>query len=211
MHHTTPIGRLAWSHIVDPAMSLSNKPEWSAGLVLAEADSLPLMELVNKTIEDERKKNPVFPRTNDLLIFPYGPSMKKNEAGVKEREPGMLVWKFKRPCQINKKATGLTDNSPPLLFDSMGRPVKLPEVPSGSEGKMVFQPYPYNKAGNIGIGLQISGFQIVKLEKRAIELEAVEGGWTPEAEGAAGAPAADSLGAMLASGGETFSDDEIPF
>ena len=72
-------------------------------------------------------------------------------------------------------------NTPPVLFDSMGHPVlKLPTVNPGSEGRVIYDTYSYDKAGQRGVGLQILGFQVFKLNVSTIEVGALEGGWVAD-------------------------------
>jgi hypothetical protein len=175
----TPVGKVAWSNIVHLGRNLKDEPEWNCGFVIAEADSQQIMTNIEETLRLYRVANPTFPQTNTGLNFPFGPSHKKDATGNKELEPGFLCFKFKRPGVILRKKTGRKeDNTPPLIFDSQGRPVSgLADIGSGSLGKVVYDIYCYDKKGQKGVGLQLLGFQVVKLEVQTIELDAVEGGW----------------------------------
>ena len=202
----TPVGKLAWSNIVQQGLNLKQELEWNCGFILSEDDSQGIMANLEKTLEDYRKVNASFPKTNTGLNYPFGPSMKKNDAGVKVAEPGMIAFKFKRPGAIFRRATGSKEeNTAPLVFDSMGRPVRnVASIGPGSLGKVVYDTYGYDKAGQRGVGLQLLGFQIVKLEIDTIELEAVEGGWTPEQD-----QPASAMDQLLLSDGSA--GDEIGF
>jgi hypothetical protein len=203
----TPVGKLAWSAIVEQALNLKQEPEWNCGFVLPEESSSEICANLEETLRVFRLANPSFPKDNSGLNFPFGPSIKKNEAGVKVQEPGYLLFKFKRPATIFRKATGQREaNTPPLVFDSLGRPVTgLKQIGPGSLGKVVYDTYGYDKAGQRGVGLQLIGFQITKLEVDTIELEAVEGGWVPD-------QAPSALDNMLNAGYSPESDgDDVPY
>jgi hypothetical protein len=206
----SPIGKLAWSAITEQTLNLKQEPEWNCGLVLPEEQSNSIVENIEECLRLYRIANATFPRENTGLNFPFGQSMKKNEAGVKVPEPGVLMFKFKRPGAIFRKATGQKEaNSGPLVFDSKGRPVTgLPKIGPGSLVKIVYDTYGYDKAGQKGVGLQLLGVQIVKLELDIIELEEVEGGWVADA---APAEPPSALAAMLNGGGDGAYDDDVPY
>lgn len=201
----TPIGKLAWSNIVRQGFNLKDELEWNNGFILPEEESLGIIANIEKCLDEYRKKNASFPQTNTGLNFPYGPSFKKVD-GVKVQEPGAICFKFKRPGHIFRKATSSKEeNTAPLVFDSMGRPVTgLAAIGPGSLGKVIYDTYCYDKAGQQGVGLQLLGFQIVKLEIDTIELEAVEGGWTQDGP----QPVASAMDDLLQT---SYTDDEIPF
>jgi hypothetical protein len=179
----TPVGKLVWSAITTLTLNLKREEEWNCGFILPEADTQEIIGNLEDCLRNYRAANPSFPRENTGLNFPFSQSMKKDETGAKVPEPGMILFKFKRPGFVYRKATKSKErNTAPLVFDSMGRPVQgLPTIGPGSLGKAVYDVYPYDKAGQRGVGLQLLGFQIVKLEVDTIELEAVEGGWAPDA------------------------------
>jgi hypothetical protein len=199
----TPVGKLAWSAIIGITRNMKDEEEWNCGFVLPEADTQEIIGNLETCLRDFRAKNPSFPTENTGLNFPFAPSMKKDEAGNKVAEPGMILFKFKRPGFIFRRATQSKErNTSPLIFDSLGRPVSgLPAIGPGSLGKVIYDVYGYDKKGQKGVGLQLLGFQIVKLEVDTIELDAVEGGWVPDAE-------PNSLSAMLNS---SEGGDEVPF
>jgi hypothetical protein len=197
----TKVGKVAWSNIVQPGRNLKDEPEWNCGFVISEGDSQDLMANIEEALRLYRSVNPSFPPGNTGINLPFGPSFKKEENGDKVVEPGFLIFKFKRPTTIfRKKSNRREDNTAPLIFDSMGRPVRnLSDIGSGSLGKVVYDTYCYDKAGQKGVGLQLLGFQVVKLEVQTIELEAVEGGWVQEE--------APTAMAQFTDGGS----DEVPF
>jgi len=199
----TPVGKLAWSAITTLTLNLKHEEEWNCGFILPEADTQGIIGNLEDCLRNYRAANPSFPRENTGLNFPFGASMKKDETGAKVPEPGMILFKLKRPGFIFRRATGKKErNTAPLVFDSMGRPVQgLPAIGPGSLGKAIYDVYGYDKAGQRGLGLQLLGFQIVRLEVDTIELDAVEGGWVPDAE-------PNSLSAMLNS---SEGGDEVPF
>jgi hypothetical protein len=209
--YVTPIGRVAWSNMIDQTKNLKDDLEWNVGLVVAEENAIPILELVQKALDDRRKSDPSFPTSDTGLNFPYGPSMRKDETGTKVPEVGFLTFKFKRPAELFRKAVGRKEpNTAPLIFDSKGRPVKIPAIAPGSEGKVIFDTYAYDKAGQKGVGLQLIGFQVVKLEVDTIELDEVEGGWVAEEEAKPVSP----MEALMGEGDGRHDDldgDEIPY
>jgi hypothetical protein len=203
----TPIGKLAWSAITEKTKNLKDELEWNCGFILPEGESQGIVEHIEAALKLKRQQDPSFPRDNSGLNFPFSQSMKKDETGKKVPEVGMLMFKFKRPASIFRKATGNREaNTPPLIFDSMGRPVSgLARIGPGSLGKVIYDPFVYDKAGQKGIRLTLLGFQITKLEVDTIELEAVEGGWVPD-------QAPSALDNMLSGGYSPESDgDDVPY
>jgi hypothetical protein len=203
----TPVGKLAWSAIIDQTRNLKDELEWNCGFILPEEQSQGIVEHIETALKLHREKDSSFPKDNSGLNFPFSQSMKKDETGKKVPEVGMLMFKFKRPATILRKATGNREaNTPPLIFDSLGRPVSgLPRIGPGSLGKAIYDPFVYDKAGQRGVRLTLLGFQITKLEVDTIELEAVEGGWVPD-------QAPSALDAMLNGGYSPDSDGEaVPY
>lgn len=194
--YVTPVGRIAFNSLISPRVNPnSGLMEYGCGFVLSHEDSESILANIERALEEYRVKNPKFPATNEKLIFPYEPSMRKKEDGTKEPELGLLLWKFKTKAQYKDKNTGeLVNRTPPAIYDSLGRVVtgRIDRIPTNSEGKMVYEIYVYDMQANKGVQLQIRGCQVSKLEKSGPELTPIEGGWTPDED------SIDVIGAVLA-------------
>lgn len=152
------------------------------------------MEIIEQALAVKRASDPRFPATNEKLKMPYRMSTKKLEDGTKEDDPENLLWNFKRKAKYRSK-TGDTETRPrPQLYDSRGMIVTeaVSNVPGGSLGKVIFEPYVYDMAGSKGVQLQLHGFQISELKTMEVELQPIEGGWVSEE--------ADPIAAALAAG-----------
>jgi len=180
----TPIGRIAWGSLIEPRENqASGEMEWSLGLVCAEDECQEFFEAIEEALAEARAKDLKFPRDNSKLYLPFSPALKKNEAGELEPDEGFITIKLKRKRMIRKRGlTEKTTNTPPLLYDSSGKIVRLAEVPGGSRGLAVFDIYCYNTPTTKGVSLGLKGFQVVELFEREDALPAIEGGWRAESE-----------------------------
>ena len=146
-------------------------------------------------ILDEFKKNDLAdPKVlkNPKFINPFVPNYAKNADGSKTAVPGEFIWKVKRNELKKTKSGEIVKADPPKILDAMGRVLtNAPEIRSGSEGRIYFDLYFYDKAGNVGIGSGFHGVQIKSLAADFTDdVEAIEGGWTPDQPAAAvGVPA----------------------
>jgi hypothetical protein len=69
-----------------------------------------------------------------------------------------------------------TPNQAPILYDALAQLAQnVIEVPPGSICKMIVEAYHYNKAGQVGIGLDLCGVQIAQLAENMPELTPIEG------------------------------------
>jgi hypothetical protein len=171
----TPLGTAAWSAVVTPRENrASGRLEWSLGLVVDEAAITELLQTLEQVINNAAQRDAAF--TNRAgLHYPIKASMKKDQMGNKTPEPGKVVINAKRAAQrIFQGQT--TPNSAPILYDAMGLLAKdVIEVPPGSKVKMIVEAYSYNKAGQVGIGLDLCGVQIGQLAENMPELTSIEG------------------------------------
>lgn len=182
-HLVTPIGAMVFGNVVEPRENPnSGKVEWNLGFVLSLEDSDSIIQNIQAAVAAKRAANPKFPATDDKLRFPYKPSMKRNEEGELEPDPENLLWNFKRNTTYQTKTGEQKTNTPPALYDSLGRIVTgtIPRVPAGTTGKVVYDIYVYDMPGSKGVSLQIKGFQVAELKKTEEELPPIEGGWVPE-------------------------------
>jgi hypothetical protein len=180
--HLTNVGKYVFGSIVEPRTNAFGVSQWSVGLVLQEADAQPLFELIEQYLEEKRVGNARFPKTNDGLKMPFFPSTKLLPDGTKEEVPGEFLFKFVRKFERKNKSGELTRNTPPAIYDSLGRVIngKVDRISSGSTGKAVFEVYVYDNAGVRGVTFQLLGFQIAELKVQELELPPIEGGFVAE-------------------------------
>lgn len=196
-NQVTPLGAFVFGTLVEPRENPnSGKLEWNMGFVVPLNESEKLMALIEDALADFRQRNPKFPATNDKLHLPFRPSMKKDETGERVEDPDNLLFSFKRNAHKRSKTGETSNNTPPSLYDSLGRNVTgtIDRVPTGSTGKVVFDVYVYDMPGAKGVSFQLVGFQIAQMKEQAVELPPIEGGWVPddtEVDSIAAALAAD--------------------
>lgn len=183
-NNLSPIGVLVWGSLIEPKENqASGEMEWSVGLVVPEDECQAVFATIEEALSAKRAADPMFPKGNDKLNLPFGPAMKKNEAGELEPNEGFITLKLKRKRMIKRRgAAEKTINTPPMIYDSDGKPVIVPEIRRGTRGKAVFDVYVYNMPGSKGVGLGLKGFQIVELAEQENTLPPVEGGWRAESE-----------------------------
>lgn len=194
-NHVTPLGTIVFGSIVDPRENPnSGKFEWNMGFVVPLADAGSIMEAIEQALIDERARNPRFPATNEKLLLPYRPSMKKLDDGTKEDDPDNLLFSLKRNAQYKTKTGEVRTNSRPAIYDSRGMVVteSVRSIPGGTTGKAVYECYVYDMPGSKGVQLQLRGFQIYEMKANQVELAPIEGGWVSED--------ADPIAAALAAG-----------
>ena len=182
----TPTGSLAWAALIEPSQdTFSDKMTWNCGLVVTE-ENLPLFcESLEKEIESKQKegKFPKVTPVGDQMKYPFKPSFKKDEDGMKVPEEGKFVISFKRNT-VRKIRGEEVNNSAPQILDSTGQLVvgQKPNIGSGSLVRVIYRPYAYSTKSFSGVQAQLLGVQIVELKERdSIQVEAVDGGWVAEA------------------------------
>lgn len=196
-HATKAIGRIAFGSVVEPRVNdTSGKTEYSIGWVASEDETQDILSIIELSLEEERKRNSYFPKSNEKLHFGFTQSMKKDESGEKVPDEGMLLFKFKRNAHRTLKTGEQTLNTPPHIYDATGRLVDsktIGQIGAGSTGRVIFETYVYDMKAAKGVQLQLVGFQIEKIrQEEAIELPPIEGGWVAEQS------EADALAQMLA-------------
>lgn len=184
----TELCRFAFGSLLTPKANPYGKVQYDAGVVLTEKDSQSIFEAIEEALENYRggPRGKDLP-PNDKLNMPWRQSTKKNDAGEKEEVPGEFLWVFKRPHTWKTKSGEEQRNTPPLIYDSMGRIVQdITEIPGGSTGKVIYEVGIYNNMGNSGVTLRLIGFQVAELaEMGGLELQPIEGGtFVAEAEDA---------------------------
>jgi hypothetical protein len=181
----TSVGRYAFGALLEPRTNPnSSKLEYNVGFVLSEQDSEDIFAQMEKALEAKRAGDPRFPKDNSALRFPFRESTKKLEDGTKEVVPGEYLWNFKRNAEIQRKTGEMARNTPPVIYDSLGRIVtaQISRFASGTTGKVVYDVYVYNMAGSKGVSLQLVGFQIAELKRDEVALPTIEGGWVADAD-----------------------------
>lgn len=184
----TPTGKAAWIYVEEPRQNRfdETKSEWSLGLELPDAEVEPIFGVVEQVLTDKRKSDPKFPKSNSDLSLPFGPAKEPTDVkGEYKAKPGFMTFKFKRNA-MRKLRGELRTNTPPRILDAMGRDIPKDSgisVGSGSMIKVFYTPFVYTK-GRVGVALQLEGIQIIELKenKAEFEVEAVEGGWTFNAD-----------------------------
>jgi hypothetical protein len=197
-NEVSPIGKFIFGSLVQQQESpFGEGPFWSCGFLLSEEDSQPMFKLLESIIAEQRKLNDKYP-PDEQLIVPWGPSMKKNAAGVKEVVDGEFVWKFKRKAIVKRKSGAQERNTPPIIYDASGAIVNdsVGNIGRGSTGKVIFSPYAFAAGRNIGVSFQLAGFQIANLETNeaeALTLAPIAGGFIAEDAPVPTTPAPDVL------------------
>ena len=196
--YVTSIGRIAFNSIVTPRTSDFGKTSWDVGMVLTEKDSQSIFRAIEDEItrfRDTNAKGKDLPN-NDKLKMPWRQSVRQNEDGEKVPVEGEFLWVFKRPVSYpDRRSGGETKNTPPLIYDSLGKIVNdMQEVPNQTTGKVVYEVGIYNRMGNSGVTLRLVGFQIGELGAGSdVQLTPIEGGTFVKEEDSA------DIGALLGS------------
>ena len=160
-----------------PAPTLSGTLAYSAALVLHDDDAEAILKVIHDFIENEVDpkylKNPKFG-------LPYVQNYAKQQDGSKIAVDGEKIYKFKRNELKKNKAGDIVKNDPPKILDGNGNVlVNPPEVRSGSEGRVFYDIYFYDKGGNVGVAMGLHGVQIKSLAADFTDdADAIEGGWT---------------------------------
>ena len=176
----TSVGRVAWSNLIEARTSDYGKHEWTLGLVLDEDATNEMLTRMDDELEGYRKKNPLHAKFPPLAQLKNGikPSETKDEEGNKTPDEGNFLAVFKRQTTWKSKQGDTNKQTPPRIYDSVGRILTDPvDVPRGSRGLAVYEHGIYNNPGNKGISLRLVGFQIAELaEGNDVKLEAIDGG-----------------------------------
>jgi len=180
--HVSPIGKYVFGALIEPRTNAFGISQWTVGLVLQEDEAQPLFTLIEEALEAKRVGNPRFPATNEGLKMPFFPGTKLLPDGTREEIPGEFLFKFARKLERKTKTGEVTRNTPPAIYDSLGRVIngKVDQIGGGSTGKAVFEIYVYDNGGIRGVTLQLLGFQIAELKTRELELPPIEGGFVAE-------------------------------
>jgi hypothetical protein len=124
-----------------------------------------------------------WPTDPKRINLPVKPGKEKDDSGNLVEKPGYVVLNMKRKYEVHMKSGETKRNTPPVLYDSKGKPCHVASIGYGSELKASVDMFAYGKAGQYGIGLGLRAVQIIKLELgEADDFDEVEGGWTGEPE-----------------------------
>jgi hypothetical protein len=163
----TPVGRLAWCHVIQPHEDLSHRMVWDVALEVAEAAVEEYQDIADELIENARSADPKFPKDDDNLHYPWCASrgLKKEDGTPGDIIEGVLLIKAKRRCIMVRNGQQ-ERNTAPILQDSMGQPIKegtMVEIPSGSEARLMLDMFSYNTGGNAGVSFGLVGLQLKQL------------------------------------------------
>ena len=175
--HTSPIGQVAWANVISPKFNdLSKKWVYDVGLIISEADAMPLWNLVQKAMEDKIAKDPRWGQDPTNLGHPIKPSLVKDAQGNKHPDPGKLLISFKSNAEIVDKRGAKTPAQPPRLYDSRGQvipPGTISAIPWGSQVKVVFDVFAYDQ-GAKGVSFGLRGLQLILIAEEDVQLEPVD-------------------------------------
>ncbi len=163
----TPVGRVAWCHVIQPHEDLSQRMVWDVAVEIDEASVEAYQEIADELIENARSADPKFPRSDDKLNYPWCASRgpKKDDGSPGDIIEGVVLIKAKRRCVLVRNGQQ-ERNTPPILQDSMGQPIKegtMAEIPPGSEARLMLDMFAYNQAGNAGVSCGLVGLQLKAL------------------------------------------------
>jgi hypothetical protein len=181
----TPQGSYVWGSLIEPGKNLSNILEWHLGLQVPEDSDeyrdlySTMMEMVDKAAQQIER----WPTDPKRVNLPIKPAKEKDDKGNFVEKPGYVVLNMKRKYEVHMRNGETKQNTPPVLYDSKGKPCHVPSIGYGSDLKASVDMFAYAKAGQFGIGLGLRAVQIIKLELgEADSFDEVEGGWTGEPE-----------------------------
>ena len=177
--YKTSLGRVAFGNLVEARTSEFGKTEWTLGLVIDEPSANEMLLRMDEDLDGYRKGGPQranFPALSSIRTG-IKPSETKQEDGTKVPDPGNFLCVFKRQTTWKSKLGDVNKNTPPRMYDSLGRIIDPIEVPRGSKGVVVYEHSIYNNPGNKGISLRLVGFQIAELaDSDSVLMEPIEGG-----------------------------------
>lgn len=178
--YKTSLGRVAFGNLVEARTSEFGKTEYVLGLVVNEPSANEMLLCMDEDLDGYRKSDPQRANFPLLTSIRTGikPSYTTQEDGTKVPDPGNFLCVFKRQTTWTSKKSGqVHKNTPPRLYDSLGRLIDPIDVPRGSKGVVVYEHSIYNNPGNKGISLRLVGFQIAELaDSDSILMEPIEGG-----------------------------------
>jgi hypothetical protein len=163
----TPIGRVAWCHVIQPHEDLSHRLVWDVAVEVDEQAVESYQDIADELIENARSADPKFPRSDDKLNYPWcaSRSPKKDDGSPGDIIEGALLIKAKRRCMLVRNGQQ-ERNTPPILQDSLGQPIKegtLNEIPPGSEARLMLDMFAYCQGGNAGVSFGLVGLQLKQL------------------------------------------------
>lgn len=196
----SPVGTMRWGNVVAPKSNQYGCDTWDVALTMGEEESLPLISLVERMINEAMSSRPAFPKDRSKLYVPYDQSKKKLPDGSFEPIDDELLWKFKRKTEIKGRNGELSRNTPPAIYDSTGRLCtdEIGSVGWGSVIKVVFEPFHYAAGATAGVSFLLTGIQIVQLEDdQSFAPPPIEGGFIAARVEQGSDGGAEDLDAML--------------
>lgn len=176
------VGRFAFGALLEPRPNSFGAMEWALGFVISEDAAMPMFDVIESALQQKRAEQPRFPKTNDGLRMPFRVSEKKMEDGTKQVVPGEYLFKFSRKLERKMKTGETSRNTPPAIYDSLGRVIngKINRIGGGTTGKVVYDVFVYDSPAAKGVAFQLVGFQIAELKTSELELPPIEGGFVAE-------------------------------
>lgn len=148
---STGLCRLSYAHLFHPATDPSGNERYSASLIINKGDKKTLDRY--KAVIDEMMKDPEV-----LKVLGKGAGCRLPlRDGDTEREGDDA---YKNSYYLNAKAN--TEHRPRVIDKDMNEVMDESEVYSGCYVQAVVSFYPYNKAGNRGIGCSLSAIRKIK-------------------------------------------------
>ena len=181
---TSPIGVYAFGNIVGtPEPDLGDKLAWQAGLKLENNQIAPMLEAIDRAINDYRLQHPSFPNDTEKLQLPFGPAKDadpNNPDGEKIESETETIFKFKRKLEYTNKKGKIMQRSAPTIYDAGGTVCndKVDNIGWGSVGRIFYKALPYVYLKKPGITLALEGFQIQTLKSNSVSgpVAPIEGG-----------------------------------
>ena len=148
---TTGLCRLSYAHIFHPAVDPSGNERYSASLIISKDDQKTLARY--KALMDEMAKDPEI-----IKVLGKGTNYRKPlRDGDEERAEDAA---YANSYFLNAKAN--TEHKPKMVDKDREEIVDESEVYSGCYVQAVLSFYPYNTAGNRGIGCSLSAIRKIK-------------------------------------------------
>ena len=148
--HTTSEGIANYPYLFSPDTKFDKDGLYRTKLTLPKIQSSERVKLIDKTIDEERKKH------RKGKVSPYKP--------YKKLKDGSVEFTFKLKAKVKPKS-GADFEQRPKIFDAKGQPiVENLSVYSGTKMKVAYQVIPYhtNMLGT-GVSLRLKAVQIIEL------------------------------------------------
>lgn len=176
----TPEGTLKYPNLTKPDTKYKSEGEYSAKIILTEADAEPLIEEISEVLEqaktmaqeqlqetiDSEKGEKKAKAMAALKNLKAGPLPFKDCVGDDGEPNGLIEFNIKMKASFVSKKDGKTVHNKPKLFDAAGTEIthKAPNIWGGTRAYVAgsYTPY-YTATVGYGVSLRLSGVQIIKL------------------------------------------------